>query len=64
MSQTSPLLRYTFPDSGRYTAQVRVSDDEGGFALRVIEIDVANVPPTGTLQFEGGNVREGGRRDR
>ena len=59
VSQTSPLLRYTFPDSGRYTAQVRVSDDEGGFALRVIEIDVANVPPTGTLQFEGGNVREG-----
>ena len=59
ISQSSPLLRHTFPDNGRYAIQVRVVDDESAVASRQIEVDVANVPPTGGLRFEGANVREG-----
>lgn len=59
ISQSSPELTYTFPDSGRYQVQVRVSDDESAIATRTLDIDVANVPPSGALHFEGGSVREG-----
>ena len=59
VSQTTPLLNHTFPDSGRYRIQVRVTDDESAIALRTLDIDVGNLPPSGTLRFEGENVREG-----
>lgn len=59
VTQASPILRHSFPDSGLHVIQVRVSDDEGAISAQSIEVSVANVPPTGTLHFEGGNVREG-----
>jgi hypothetical protein len=59
ISQSSPFLRYTFPDSGRYAIQVRVVDDESAVVSRQLDVDVTNVSPTGEMRFEGDNVREG-----
>lgn len=59
VSQSAASLNYQFPDSGLYTVKVRVSDDEGAFATRTMVVNVANLPPSATLQFEGEQVQNG-----
>jgi PKD repeat protein len=59
ISQSASSLNYSFPDSGIYQVKVRVMDDESAFATRTMEVNVANLPPSGTLRFEGTSVREG-----
>ncbi len=59
ISQSASTLNYQFPDSGLYNIKVRVSDDEGAFATRAMVLNVANLPPGASLQFEGDQVRNG-----
>src|SRR5690606_186238 len=46
VSNDSGSAQHTYPDDGTYPVTVRVTDDEGGSATTVLDVEVLNVAPT------------------
>ena len=57
--QPEPVLIHSFDDNGRKEISIKVSDDDGGFVIQQATINVGNLPPEGSLSFEGAGVNEG-----